>query len=300
MTATRAQPLDRPIVLVGYGDIARRLAERLSDRDIVAIARHAPERPAGHKGRWVGMALDLDTDIRPSVADAPGATWVYLAPPARKGREDTRVARWLSGAASTPEAMIYISTTGVYGDHRGGWVDESTPPRPAHDRGWRRLDAEQRFEAQADQHHIPLTVLRVAGIYACDRLPVEKIRRGAPVPAGPDAPWSNRIHADDLADILAQLIDRLDMHHPVSGTFNVSDNHPTPVNVIYGEIASHFGLPQPPETSLESVLAHASPMAREFLSESRRINARAIQRALGWQPRYQTLATTLADCSPQE
>jgi nucleoside-diphosphate-sugar epimerase len=82
----------------------------------------------------------------------------------------------------------------------------------------------------------------------------------------------------------------------VTGTFNVSDNHPTPVNVIYRQMAAHFGLPQPPEQPLETVLAQSSPMAREFLSDSRRVNATAIQRTLDWQPRYPRLAATLADC----
>ena len=295
MTNDSRKRSDPPIVIVGYVDIARRLTDRLAERDIVAIARHVPERPAGHRGNWRGVAMDLDRDARPEEVDPPGAIWVYLAPPAREGREDTRVARWLAGT-HRPSGIVYVSTTGVYGDQRGGWVDESTPTKPAHDRGRRRLDAERRFEAFARQQHTPLTVLRVTGIYACDRLPIDKIRRGAPVPAGPEAPWSNRIHAEDLADILALLVERIENGAPSSGTFNVSDNHPTPVNVIYRQTAAHFGLPQPPEEPLEAVLAQASPMAREFLSDSRRIDASAIQRFLDWQPRYPRLAAALADC----
>ncbi|KTG16979.1 MULTISPECIES: NAD-dependent epimerase/dehydratase family protein [unclassified Guyparkeria] len=289
-----------PIVIVGYGDIARRLAARLDRHDMTAIARHTPACPSGHHGSWHAVALDLDTDSPRDFGIPIGAIWVYLAPPAREGREDKRVARWIAEAPTTPAAVVYVSTTGVYGNRQGGWVDESVPPQPSHDRGRRRLDAERRFEAYARANRIPLTVLRVTGIYACDRLPVEKIRRGAPVPAGPEAPWSNRVHAEDLADILARLVDRIEHGNPVTGTFNVSDNHPTPVNVIYRQVAAHFGLPQPPEQSLETVLAQASPMAREFLSDSRRVDASAIQRALDWQPRYPRLAAALADCPPSD
>ncbi|MFN2382368.1 MAG: NAD-dependent epimerase/dehydratase family protein, partial [Guyparkeria sp.] len=197
----------RPIVLIGYGDIARRLAARLPDHDIVAVGRHTAEPPRGHRGGWHSVVQDLDQDDSiPSEATPENAIWVYLAPPA---------------------GLIYISTTGVYGDHGGNWVSESTPPAPGHDRGYRRLDAEAQCRQYAQSRQIPDCVLRVTGIYACERLPVEKVRQGTPVPAGREAPWSNRIHAEDLADILRLLVDRLEIGDPVTGVFNVSDNHPT-------------------------------------------------------------------------
>ncbi|MFW5955075.1 MAG: NAD-dependent epimerase/dehydratase family protein [Guyparkeria sp.] len=286
-----------PLVLVGYGDIARRLAERFPERDIVAVARHRPEMPPAHRGRWTGLAVDLDDGTAlPDTATPPEAVWVYLAPPPRQGTTDSRVSRWLGSATPTPATVIYIGTTGVYGDHQGAWVDEATPPSPRHDRGRRRLDAERQFTDWCGQRNIPLTCLRVTGIYACDRLPLERIRAGAPVPAGDEAPWSNRIHADDLADIIARLVEQVDEGTPVTGVFNVADNHPAPVSEIYRQVARHFRLPPPPKASLATVLARSSPMAREFLSESRRIDASAIQQALDWQPRYPDIAATLADC----
>ncbi|TKA90058.1 NAD-dependent epimerase/dehydratase family protein [Guyparkeria sp. SB14A] len=292
-----AHPNRSPIVLIGYGDIARRLAHRLTDHDLIAVSRHQAERPEGHRGEWRAVAVDLDREDHLPAEVAPNdAIWIYLAPPPREGQTDPRLTHWLREAANPPTGLVYISTTGVYGDRGGHWVDETTPPAPAHDRGHRRLDAETQCHAYAQTHGIPHCNLRVTGIYACDRLPVEKVRRGTPVPTGPEAPWSNRIHADDLVDILRLLIDRIETGHPVTGTFNVSDNHPTPVNVTYRQIAAHFGLPQPPEASLASILEQASPMAREFLTESRRVDASAIQRALGWHPRYPTLAAALADC----
>ncbi|MFI9654437.1 NAD-dependent epimerase/dehydratase family protein [Guyparkeria sp. GHLCS8-2] len=291
------RPNRTSVVLIGYGDIAQRLANRLADHDLVAIARHQIERPEGHLGKWATCPIDLDDETAiPLEATPENATWVYLAPPPREGQADSRLASWLAGATQPPAGLVYISTTGVYGDHGGDWVDEATPPAPAHDRGRRRLDAETRCQQYARDLHIPTCTLRVTGIYACDRLPVEKVRQGTPVPAGREAPWSNRIHAEDLADILRLLVDRIETGQPVTGTFNVSDNHPTPVNVTYRQIAAHFDLPQPPEAPLATILEQASPMAREFLSESRRVDASAIQRGLGWQPRYPTLAAALADC----
>ncbi len=286
-----------PIVLIGYGDISRRTAERLPERDIVAIARHRTEAPADHQGRWTALEVDLDDEQALPDAAAPSeAIWIYLAPPPRHGSTDPRVARWLDEARQVPAATIYIGTTGIYGDHQGAWVDETTPPNPGHDRGRRRLDAERRFADWCGERDIPLTCLRVTGIYACDRLPVERIRAGTPVPRGDQAPWSNRIHAEDLADILVRLVERIDAGMPVPGTFNVSDNHPAPISEIYRQTAEHFHLPPPPQVDLEEVLAQASPMAREFLGESRRIDASAIQRALDWRPRYPDIAATLAAC----
>ncbi|WP_322521800.1 NAD-dependent epimerase/dehydratase family protein [Guyparkeria halophila] len=294
---SHAQPNRSPIVLVGYGDVARRLAHRLTDHELVAIGRHPADCPAGHQGRWQSVTIDLDDeDHLPAEATPQGAIWIYLAPPPRRGQTDTRLAKWMAEASNPPSGLIYISTTGVYGDRGGNWVDESTPPAPAHDRGHRRLNAEGQCQRYAQANQIPACTLRVTGIYACDRLPVDKVRQGTPVPAGPEAPWSNRIHAEDLSDILRLLIDRIETGHPLTGTFNVSDNQPTPTNVTYRQIAAHFGLPQPPEASLATVLEQASPMAREFLSESRRVDASAIQRALGWTPRYPGLAAALADC----
>ncbi|MFO7581774.1 NAD-dependent epimerase/dehydratase family protein [Guyparkeria sp.] len=289
-----------PLVLIGYGDIARRLAERLPDREIVAVARRRPAPPPGHQGKWHGHPIDLDdgTPI-PEEAVPAGSIWIYLAPPPRHGTVDPRVSHWLEGAMHAPAAAIYIGTTGVYGDHQGGWVDETTPPTPQHDRGRRRLDAERQFTDWCGQRGIPLTCLRVTGIYACDRLPVERIRAGAPVPRGDQAPWSNRVHADDLADILARLVERIDIGAPVTGSFNVSDNHPAPISEAYRQTAEHFRLPPPPQVDLDEVLAQASPMAREFLGESRRIDASAIQRALDWQPRYPDIAATLAACDKE-
>lgn len=285
-----------PLVLIGYGDIATRIATRHPGHPIHAFARHQPLMPGSHHAQWQGQSWDLDED-RPLTLPE-GAVWVYLAPPPAQGIVDARVERWLQAAAATgrPTQVIYTSTTGVYGDHQGGWVSETTLAAPAHDRGRRRLDAEARLAVWCARQNIPFTILRVTGIYACDRLPIARIRAGEPVVCMEESPWSNRIHADDLADIYGRLIERLQQGAPVRGVFNVSDNHPQPMTELYLKTAAHFGLPSPPCRPLAEVLAHASPMAREFLAESKRIDARAIQQALNWTPRYPDLAHALADC----
>jgi nucleoside-diphosphate-sugar epimerase len=285
-----------PLILIGYGDIAARVAHRHPAHPIIALARRPAPRPPAHRGAWHSLIYDLETPT--PLPEMPAhAIWLYLAPPPNIGETDTRVTHWLTAMASQPppRAAIYASTTGVYGDQRGAWVTEATPPAPQHDRARRRLNAEQQISQWSDGQHIPSTILRITGIYAADRLPIERIKARAPVVCMEESPWSNRIHAEDLADIYAILIHRIEAGTPVTGIYNLSDNTPRPMSELYHATAAHLGLPPPPCLPLADVLKQASPMAREFLTESKRIDARAIQAALNWQPRYPNLAATLAE-----
>ncbi|HQS02350.1 MAG: hypothetical protein B7Y07_11755 [Halothiobacillus sp. 24-54-40] len=284
-----------PLILIGHGDIAARVARRHPAHTIYALARKTAPRPANHTGAWHSIAYDLDTANAAPELPAE-AIWLYFAPPPDTGTQDTRVAHWLAAMAKqpAPRAVLYASTTGVYGDHAGGWITEATPPSPAHDRGRRRLNAESQLTQWCTARQIPLSHLRITGIYAAERLPIERIKARAPVVCLAESPWSNRIHADDLADICTALIARIEANTPVTGIYNISDNTPRPMSELYFATAAHYGLPPPPCLPLADVLAQASPMAREFLTESKRIDASAIQCALNWQPRYPNLAATLA------
>ncbi len=289
------------LILIGYGDIAARVASRHPARAIYALARKPAPRPPQHAGLWHGLMIDLDAPS-PLPELPASAIWLYFAPPPATGVHDTRVAHWLSLMANqpAPRAVIYASTTGVYGDHGGGFITEATPPSPAHDRGRRRLHAEAQFTRWCAARHSPLSVLRITGIYAADRLPIERIKARAPIVCPEQSPWSNRIHAEDLAFIITALIARSEANTPVTGLFNISDNTPRPMSELYLATAAHFGLPPPPCLPFAEILAQASPMAREFLSESKRIDASAIQQALNWQPRYPNLAATLAEMSQSD
>lgn len=290
-----------PLALIGYGDIARRIAARFPEASVHALSRHVPPAPAGHGGEWVAHTTDLDRLTQMPALPA-GAIWIYLTPPPSAGVIDSRVANIIrlademaADGACLPSQVIYASTTAVYGDQAGRWVDEGTPPQPQHDRGRRRLDAERRWQSWCDERHIPLTILRIPGIYACDRLPLDRIRAGSMIVCPEQAPWSNRIHAEDLADAIGLLVERAGTR-PVTGTFNIADGNPRPMSEIYLQIAEHFRLPIPECRPLQEVLHHSSPMAREFLSESKRVDASAIRAALDWRPRYPDLSSTLAEC----
>src|SRR5690606_16643577 len=129
---------------------------------------------------------------------------LHFAPPPQTGDGDPRMARLLAalaGRASLPQGVVYISTTGVYGDCAGARVDETRPCRAQTARGRRRVDAERRLRAFGRRNRVRVALLRAPGIYAGDRLPLERLRRGDPVLAADEDVHTNHIHAEDLARI---------------------------------------------------------------------------------------------------
>ena len=164
-------------------------------------------------------------------------------------------------AASSAKWVGYLSTTGVYGDHAGGWVDETTPLTPGTDRGRQRVLTEQAWQALG----LPLHIFRLAGIYGPGRGPFEKVRDGtARLIIKPGQVFS-RVHVDDIAQVLAASI-----HHPNPGAvYNVCDDDPAPPEDVIGHAAKLLGLPQPPSIAYEH--AEMTPMARSFYAESKRV-----------------------------
>ncbi|MEM6480207.1 MAG: SDR family oxidoreductase [Pseudomonadota bacterium] len=166
----------------------------------------------------------------------------------------------------------YLSTTGVYGDHKGAWVDESTPLNPATARGQLRVDAEAAWAAIAE---LPLHVFRLAGIYGPGRGPFAKVRSGTARRIIKPGQVFSRIHVADIAQVLAASIDR-----PNPGAiYNVCDNLPAPPEDVIGYAAELLGLPLPPATDFES--ADMTEMARSFYAESKRTDNRRLAEELG-------------------
>lgn len=166
----------------------------------------------------------------------------------------------------------YLSTTGVYGDHQGGWVDETTPLKPALTRCQDRVQAERDWAAIPD---LPLHIFRLAGIYGPGRGPFAKLRRGSARRIIKPGQIFSRIHRDDIAQVLAASIRR-----PNPGAiYNVCDNAPCPPQDVIAFAAQLLGLPLPPEEPFET--AQMPPMARSFYSESRRVSNRRIRDELG-------------------
>jgi len=169
----------------------------------------------------------------------------------------------------------YLSTTGVYGDHQGGWVDEDTPLTPATERGKMRVLAEGQWQELAAQHQLPLHIFRIAGIYGPGRGPFAKVRAGTARRIVKENQVFSRIHVKDIAQVLAASIER-----PNPGrVYNLCDDMAAPPQDVIGFAAQLLNLPIPPETPFET--AELSPMARSFYAESKRVRNNRIKDELG-------------------
>jgi nucleoside-diphosphate-sugar epimerase len=169
----------------------------------------------------------------------------------------------------------YLSTTGVYGDHQGGWVDETTPLTPSTTRGQYRVDAESAWQKLAESSGLPLHIFRLAGIYGPGRGPFSKVRAGSARRIIKQGQVFSRIHVDDIAQVLDASIRR-----PNPGAiYNLCDNDPAPPQDVIGYAAKLLGLPLPEEVDFET--AEMSPMARSFYAESKRVRNDRIKSELG-------------------
>jgi nucleoside-diphosphate-sugar epimerase len=290
------------VTVVGCGYTGRRLLQLCRDaqRDFLGTVR--TEDSLGHL-RADGAAAEI-LDL-----DAPGGqlprAWtenravIYMAPPPDAGDTDSRIHSFLARLAAPPAALVYLSTTAVYGDTGGASVDETTPPDPSSSRGRRRLDAENAVLAWGREAGVPVRVLRVPGIYGPGRLPVERIRQRAPVVRAADAGPGNRIHVDDLA---AVSLAAADFTGPES-VFNVGDGRHATMTDYFRTVARVAGLPSPPELPLEEVLGRVTPAMRGFLVERRRVDTRRMRETLGFEPRYADLeagvSASLAEQEPR-
>jgi nucleoside-diphosphate-sugar epimerase len=178
----------------------------------------------------------------------------------------------ITARAKSLEWVGYLSTTGVYGDHQGGWVDETTPLTPSTRRGQWRVEAEAQWQAIPD---LPLHIFRLAGIYGPGRGPFSKVRNGTARRIIKPGQVFSRIHVDDIAQTLAASIER-----PNPGAvYNLCDDDPAPPQDVLAHAARLLGRPLPPEEDFET--ADMTPMARSFYAESKKVRNDRIKDELG-------------------
>ena len=302
-------------LIVGCGYVGRRVAaaERARGSYVGALARSEESAQALRALGIEPVGGDLDDPDSLAGLDVAGQGVYYFAPPPASGVRDTRMTAFLAAIAPRPPLrVVYISTTGVYGDCHGEWVDETRAPNPTADRARRRLDAEEQLRAFGTRSACEVVILRVPGIYGPDRLPVERLRKGLPLLREAEAPWSNRVHADDL---VAACLAAMDRGRP-GGVYNVSDGHPSTMTDYFRRVADALGLPRPPEVSRAESADRPSmacgprlgPIGEateridagmlSYLGESKRIDNRRMREELGVTPRYPTLAEGLPACLP--
>lgn len=263
------------ILIIGCGDIGLRIAKQLT-KSYRVCALTSQKKRFGEL-RAVGAIPFLgDLDKPESLWRLSGIaeTVIHLAPPQNTSHRDCRtrnLLRILSQGSGVVRRLVYVSTTGVYGDHRGDKVSEVTPVNPQSERARRRVDAEKSLRLWAPAHGVALTILRVPGIYAIDRLPIERIQSRTPALLPSEDAYSNHIHSDDLARLICAAV----YHGKPQRVINACDGGEAKMGDYFDEVADAFGLersPRLPAVELEKIV---SPMLWSFMRESRRVsNAR--------------------------
>ncbi|UWQ14173.1 SDR family oxidoreductase [Aliiroseovarius sp. M344] len=274
--------MDKTLFIFGFGYSARALAALLRD-DFTIIG--TSREPGDDVIRWPGSDITgpLSKATHLLISAGPDTDG---DPVLRQVRDDiARIAPQLQWAG-------YLSTTGVYGDHNGGWVYEETPLSPSTKRGQQRVEAEAAWQTLAAETGLPLHIFRLAGIYGPGRGPFAKVRRGTARRIIKQNQVFSRIHVDDIAQVLAASI-----ANPNPGrVYNVCDDLAAPPEDVLAHAADLLGLPHPPSEDFE--MADMTPMARSFYAESKRVRNDRIKDELGVKllfPTYQDgLAALLA------
>ncbi len=273
------------LLIVGCGDIAlRALPQLVRAYQVVGLARSAGQADRIAELGAKPFAGDLDDSATLRTLDGTADLVLHLAPPGESGEGDQRSANLTAAfSARPPERLVYISTSGVYGDCGGSWVDEDRPLAPQNLRALRRVDAERSLLAWGRQRGVSVSILRVPGIYAAERLPLAHLKRGIPVMRAEDDVYTNHIHADDLASICEAALVR----GAPGRAYNASDDGEIKMGDYFDLVADRAHLPRPSRIARAAAEAGAiSEGLMSFLRESRRLNNSRMKAELGVRLRY--------------
>ncbi len=288
------------VLLIGCGDIALRTADLLRHKvRLYGLTRRADEVARLRAHGVIPVLGDLDrlATLR-RLRAAPFAV-LHFAPPPGEGRDDPRTRHLvaaLTRARTVPQRLVYISTSGVYGDCAGARIDERRPRRAHTPRARRRVAAEDLLRTWAARTGVKLAILRAPGIYTATRLPLERIRQGTPVLAADQDVFTNHIHADDLARATVAALFR----GLPNRAYNVSDDAELKMGGWFDAVADAFHLPRPPRVSWEEAEHRIAPMLLSFMSESRRLSNARMKRELRVVLRYATPQRLLAEIAPRD
>ena len=271
-------------IVVGPGYTGGRVAERLPD--VIVLGRSV----AGDRH------LDLDSDADLLIELPADYSVIYPVPPASDQSGDPRLRRFLNLLPHRPARIVYLSTTGVYGNRDEAIVNESAEPNPESRQAEYRLEAEillQDWCAAGDSDPV---ILRVPGIYGPGRLGTDRIRKAMPILAEEDANPGNRIHVDDLASCCIAALSS-DVQ---AGIYNVGDGDRRTTTWFINEVARQACLPPPPTVTREEAEKTFSPMRLAFLRESRIVEVTKMRSTLGITPIYTNPADGIAASLKEE
>jgi nucleoside-diphosphate-sugar epimerase len=255
----------------------------------------SPERVGALREQGITPLVgNLDRPVELQRLAALGTRVLHLAPPPQDAqahlRRDPRTRALLQALAlrAGPQALVYGSTSGVYGDCGGAWVQETRAVAAHTARAQRRVDAEQQVRFYGRHAGVTAHILRIPGIYALDReggTPRERLMRGTPVLQAADDVYTNHVHADDLARAAVLALWR----GPKLQTLNVNDDSDLRMADYMDLAASLWQLPKPPRISRLQAEKELPPMTLSFMSESRRMRNQRLKQSLRFKLRYPTV-----------
>jgi nucleoside-diphosphate-sugar epimerase len=291
MNQNNKHRMNKPrILIVGCGDVGMRLLPLLRARYRVFALTSNPDRCAELRAAGA-VPVVANLDCKDSLHRLRGLAHriVHLAPPQPEGGRDCRT-RNLTAILPDGAQVVYVSTSGVYGDCGGALIDETRTVAPKNARARRRVDAETVLRGWARRARGRVAILRVPGIYAHDRLPLDRLRAGTPALAEQDDVYTNHVHADDLARMVALALAR-----GLPGRiYHASDDTRMKMAEYFDAVADAFGLPRAPRLPRAQLAQAVSPVTLSFMSESRQLNNTRIKRELGVRLRYRTVQEALA------
>ncbi len=283
------------ILIVGSGDVAQRAIPWLVRRARVFALIRQPEQAGALRALGAIPVLgDLDRPASLKRLGGLAEMVLHCAPPPSDGRIDSRTRNLIAALRrrrSVARSLVYIGTSGVYGDCHGERVPETRPPAPASARGQRRLDAERRLRRFGRQSGCRVSILRAPGIYAAERLSFERLRRGDPVLVADEDVFTNHIHADDLARLCCLALYR---GRP-GRCYNASDDSRLKMGDYFDLLADQFALPRPPRVTGAEARRRLTPLTLSFMSESRCLDNSRLGRELRVRLRHPDVIEGLAD-----
>lgn len=286
--------MKKTLLIVGCGDVALRTAPLLQTRyRILGLYRNLEKANQLRAHGIIPIYGDLDCPKSLERLAGIAQHILHLAPPPNRGLRDQRTTHLLSAltkrtkkhGAILPQQLVYISTSGVYGNCNGAFIDESHPVNPENDRAIRRVDAEKQIRLWARRNHVLASILRVPGIYAADRLPLKRLREGHPTLLDHEDNYTNHIHADDLARIICTAL----QHAKPSRIYHTCDDSQLKMGEYFDLVADHFDLPHPPRISRDQARERISPSMFSFMKESRRLKNLRMKKELGVNLLYPTV-----------
>ena len=288
------------LLIIGCGDVGLRVVQQLpmaTGRGVQVMAlTSSPERVADLRQQGVvPLVGNLDNPASAYRLAGIAHRVIHLAPPQGEGWQDARTRALLAVLArrTAPTDLVYASTSGVYGDCEGAWVNETRAVQARSARAIRRIDAEARVRHFGRSHHLRTSSLRIPGIYALDRdggTPAARLKKGTPVLRAQDDVFTNHIHADDLARACIAALWR----GRAQRVYNVNDDTVLKMGDYFDLAADILQLPRPPRVPRSTAQEQLPLMLLSFMNESRRLVNRRMKEELRIQLRYPTVHSGLS------